>query len=155
MITNQISVIDNTKRVAINNVPSGQIGQVPMLLLEIAQAPTPQGRQLGGGLIFSPKVHAHIIAENRYDKDELIDFLQTRTHMSVRMIDWDLAPAQFTYEGDFATTWDTIGNLASNYQGPKLWFKSVSVIDNDDIAEDGYYTALVAMELEIHTNEVF
>jgi len=155
MITTQATTVDNTKHIIINNVPSGEVGQLPMILMEIGDNPAPRGRQLGGGLIFDPIVFCHVIAENRYDKDELIDFLQYLTHQSVRMVDFDLAPALFTYEGDFATTWETLSSLATNYQGPLMWFKGVSLVDNNDIAEDGYYTALVKMEVEIHTNEVF
>ena len=70
-----------------------------------ASTSNPRGRQLGGGLIFNPVVHLHVIAENRYDKDELIDFLQYRIHTTDRMVDLDLDDVQFTYEGDFASTW--------------------------------------------------
>ena len=125
-----------------------------MILMEIGDNPAPVGRQLGGGLIFKPIVFCHVIAENRYDKDELIDFLQYQTHETFRMVDWDLAPAQFTYEGDFATTWDTRPNLQATYPGSNMWFKSVTLVDNNDVAEDGYFTALVKVELEIPTNEV-
>jgi hypothetical protein len=155
MITTQVTSIDNTKRIIINNVPSGEIGQLPMILMEIGKNPAPQGRQLGGGYIFNPTVFCHVVAENRYDKDELIDFLQYRTHETFTMVDWDLAPAQFTYEGDFASTWDTLPNLIAAYPGSKMWVKGAELVENDDIAEDGYYTALVRMDLEIHTNEVF
>jgi hypothetical protein len=154
MITTQVTSVDNTKRIIINNVPSGEVGQLPMILMEIADSPSPVGRELGGGLIMSPVVHLHVVAENRYDKDELIDFLQYQTHKTIRMIDYDLAPNQFTYEGDFATTWEKLTDLTTNYQGSQIWFKGVTLVNSDDIAEDGYYTALVKMELEIHTNEV-
>jgi len=155
MITNQVTAVDNTKRIIINNAPSGDIGQLPMILMEIGQNPSPKGRQLGGGLIFNPIVFCHVVAENRYDKDELIDFLQYRTHETMRMVDWDLTPMQFTYQGDFASTWDTLTNLTNSYMGSNMWVKSVDLVESDDIAEDGYYTALIKMELEIHTNEVF
>ena len=155
MITTQVTTIDNTKRIIINNVPSGETGQLPMVLMEIGKNPSPVGRQLGGGLIFTPVVFCHVVAENRYDKDELIDFLQYRIHTTDRMVDYDLAPNLFTYEGDFATTWDTRPNLQASFPGSNLWFKSATLVENNDIAEDGYFTALVKFEVEIWTNEVF
>ena len=71
------------------------------------------------------------------------------------MIDYDLAPEQFTQEGDFAAGWLQYNTLRTDFQAPNAWFKGVSLVSNDDIAEDGYYTALLRMELEIWTNEVF
>ena len=153
LITNQVSVIDNTKRTAISNVPSGEIGQVPMILMQMTSSPEPAGRQLGGGLILKPVIDIHIVANNRWDKDELIDFIEQRKDETITMIDLDGAPAQFTYEGDFATGWQTYEGLIGNYKDKHLYITSVSLIQNDDIAEEGYYTALLRMETEIWVDE--
>jgi len=155
MITSQITAVDNTKRIVVSNLPSGTIGQLPMILMEIDAQRAPRGRQLGGGFIFNPVVFCHIISENRYDKDELIDFLQQRTSETMKMVDYDLAPQQFTYNGDFASGFQALNNLKVNFPTNRAYFEGVSLVENDDIAEDGYYTALLKMELEIWTNEVF
>jgi hypothetical protein len=153
LITNQITVIDNTKRVAVTNVPSGTIGQVPMILMEMGRSDTPQGQQLGGGLILKPTVFIHIITNNRYDKDELIDFIEQRKDETVTMVDLDGAPDQFTYEGDFASGWLTYDGLKGTWKDKHLYITDVSLVENDDIAEEGYYTALLRMETEIWVEE--
>lgn len=155
MITTQITSLDNTRRVIVNNVPSGEIGQLPMILLEIGAQDSPRGRQLGGGQILLPSIFCHVITNNRWDKDELIDFLQQRKDETIQMVDMDVVPAQFTYEGDFATGWITYRNLIANYKDKDAFIKSVELIQNDDIAEDSYFTAILRMDLEIWTNEQF
>ena len=104
MVTNQITALDNTRRVIVNNAPSGEQGQLPMVLLQINRQEE-QGLELGGGLIFTMSMFCHVIANSRYDKDELIDFLQQRSSETIEMVDLDTAPEQFTYNGDFATGW--------------------------------------------------
>ena len=153
LVTNQVTIIDNTKRTAITNVPSGEIGQVPMILMEMNRSDAPQGRQLGGGLILKPSLFIHIITNNRWDKDELVDFIEQRTSETVVMVDLDGAPDQFTYEGDFASGWETYSSLQGNYKDKNLYITNVSLIENDDIAENGYYTALLRMETEIWVDE--
>ncbi len=154
LITNQITAIDNTKRIVVTDVPSGMIGQVPMILMEMGRSAEPQGRQLGGGLILKPTVFLHVIANNRWDKDELVDFLEHRKDETIILVDIDGAPQQFTYEGDFAPGWETYEGLKGNFKDKNLYITSVSLVENDDIAENGFYTALLRMETEIWTNEV-
>lgn len=153
LITNQITTIDNTKRIAITNVPSGQIGHLPMILMEMGRSEPPQGRQLGGGLILKPTVFLHVIANNRWDKDELIDFLEHRKDETITMVDLDAVPEQFTYEGDFGSSWETYEGLKGNWKDKNLYITDVQLLENDDIAEDGYYTALLRMDTEIWTTE--
>jgi hypothetical protein len=153
LISNQVTYIDNTKRVAVSEIPSGQISQVPMILMEMTASKAPQGMELGGGLILKPTMHLHIIANNRWDKDELIDFLEQRKDETIQMISLDDVPAQFTYEGDFAAGWLTRQNLIISYKDKNLYITDVSLLRNDDIAEDGYYTAILRMEMEIWVKE--
>jgi len=153
LVTNQVLAIDNTGRTAIANVPSGEIGHLPMILMEMAPSPPPQGMELGGGLILRPNIFIHIIANNRWDKDELIDFIEQRKDTTVQLIDIDGAPTQFTYYGDFDTGWLTHANLISLYKDRNMYIRDVSLIKNDDIAQDGYFTAIIRMETEIWVKE--
>lgn len=153
LITTQVTAIDNTKRIVINNVPSGEVGQLPMVLMEIARDPSPAGRQLGGGLILKKQIFLHIITNNRWDKDELIDFIQQRKDEAITMVDLDAAPSQFTHEGDFDTGWMTYRNLQVNWEDKKLYVMDVEMIENDDIGENGYFTAVLRMDTEIWLNE--
>lgn len=154
MITNQITAIDNTKRVVINNAPSGEIGQLPMVLMEIKNNPSPEGLQLGGGIIFRPTVDLHIVTNSRYDKDEIIDALTLRTFNTMTMVDLDAAPQeQFTFYGNYGSGYRTYSNLKSNFKDRDAFIESVSLVSNDDIAQEGYYTALIRMGLRIDIPE--
>jgi hypothetical protein len=149
MITNQVSIIDNTKRVAINNVPSGEIGQLPMVLMEIANEPTARGMQLGAGIIRKPGVFLHVIAAKRYDKDEVVDALQLRQHQSITFVDFDEAPSQFTFYGNYDTNYKSYSTLGDNHLDRYVRIEDINLISNDDVAQNGYYTALLKMDLEI------
>lgn len=153
MITNQITAIDNTKRVIINNVPSGEIGQLPMVLMEIKTNPSPDGLQLGGGIIFRPTVDIHIVSNSRYDKDELVDAFTLRSFNTIQMVDLDAAPSQFTFNGNYASGYKSYTQLKADHLDRNAFIKEVSLVANDDIAQEGYYTALVRMELRIDVPE--
>lgn len=153
MVTNQITAIDNTKRVIINNAPSGEIGQLPMVLMEIKRNPSPGGLQLGGGIVYRPIVDLHIVANSRYDKDEILDTLMLRTFETVKMVDMDAVSGQFTYYGNYASTYQTYSQLKTNHLDRNAFVKGMTLVANNDIAEDGYYTALVRMELRIDIPE--
>lgn len=153
LITNQITAIDNTNRTVVSEVPSGQIGQLPMILMEAVASKEPQGMQLGGGLILKPVINLHIISNNRWDKDELIDFIEQRKDETIQMVSLDDVPEQFTQQGDFGSGWLTHANLIASYKDKNLYITSVSLLKNDDIAEDGYFTATLRMETEIWVNE--
>ena len=153
MVTTQITAIDNTRRVVINNAPSGEIGQLPMVLMEINDNPSPDGLQLGGGIIFRPTLDLHIVTNTRYDKDELIDTLMLRTFETIQMVDMDAVSGQFTYYGNYASTYQTYSQLKTNHLDRRAFVKSMSLVANDDIAQEGYYTALVRMELRIDIPE--
>jgi hypothetical protein len=153
LITNQITKIDNTKRTIISNIPSGEIGNLPTILMEMTSSPEPRGMELGGGLILKPTIFLHVVSNNRWDKDELIDFIEQRKDQVITLIDLDGAPAQFTYEGDFASGFLAYDSFKSTYRDKNLYITGVSLIKNDDIAQDGYFTATLRMETEIWVKE--
>ncbi len=154
MISQQVTALDNTRRIIVNNSPSGEISQLPMILMQISAQPKPTGMQLGGGLVMIFGMHCHVITENRNDKDELIDFLAQRSSETITMIDFDPAPSQFTYYGDFASGFTTLAALRLAYKDRSAYIHDVELLENDDVAEDGYYTALLRMDIEIRALEV-
>ena len=157
MITNQITAIDNDRRVIVNNLPStpsGEMGQLPMVLMEIRDLDNPQGLQLGGGIIFRPSINLHVVSNDRYSKDEIIDALTLRAYNTVKMIDLDAAPQErFTHEGNYGSGYRTYSDLTSNYLDRNAFIESVSLVANNDIAQEGYYTALVRMVLRLDIPE--
>lgn len=153
MITNQVSIIDNVNRVAINNVPSGEIGQLPMVLMQVGSEESPRGLQLGGGIIRYPLVNLHVIANNRYDKDEIVDILQLRHNNTIVFVDLDAASGQFTYYGGLGTGNLSYSGLKATYPDRLVFIEDVSLVNNDDIADEGYYTALLRMRLRIDISE--
>lgn len=153
LITNQITVLDNTKRIVINNSPSGEIHQLPAIFIEIAETPEPTGMQLGGGIVINYNVLCHIASNNRHDKDELIDFVTQRTSETITMIDFDQVPSQTTQRGDFTSNFATLETLRGNYKDRQAYIHGVKLLQHDDIAEDGYYTAILRMDIEIRALE--
>lgn len=157
MISNQITAVDNTKRVIINNVPSGDVGQLPMVLMEIATMGSPQGLQLGAGIIYRPVVDLHVIANNRVDKDDIVDALVLRTHNTIQMVDLDeieMSGAMFTFYGNYSSGYKTYGQLQNLFPDRKAFIESISLDRNNDIAQDGYFTAKLRMQLRLDIEEV-
>ncbi len=111
MIVNQVSTLDNNKRVGIDNVPSGEIEHLPMVLMDIANESTARGLQLGAGIIRNPIVFLHVISSNRYDKDEVLDAIQLRQHQTITFVDFDAAPSQFTFYGNYDTNYKAYSTL--------------------------------------------
>jgi len=153
MVTNQVTVIDNTKRIAVSNVPSGQIGNLPMILMDISSQQPTYGLELGGGKVINPSMFLHVVAENRYDKDEIVDALVLRQFKTITMVDLDTAPAQFNYYGDYESTYAAYGTLTSTYRDRYAYIENVSLISNDDIAQEGYYTALLRFDFRLDITE--
>ncbi|MCI0561568.1 MAG: hypothetical protein MN733_24025, partial [Nitrososphaera sp.] len=157
LISNQITAVDNTKRVIVNNAPSGEISQVPMVLMEIADMGSPNGLQLGAGIIYRPTVNLHVVAGTRYDKDEIVDALMRRVYNTMLMVDLDRAEtsgALFTFYGNYSSGYKTYGELQTLFFDRNAFIGGVSLVANNDIAQEGYYTALVKMELRLDIEEV-
>jgi hypothetical protein len=157
MIAYQTTNTDNTDRLITNTAPSGDVGQLPMVLMEIATMGSPQGLQLGAGIIYRPIIDLHVIANNRVDKDDIVDAILLRTHNTMVMVDLDkveTSGSMFTFYGNYTSGYKTYGQLKDLFSDRNAFIESVSLDRNNDIAQDGYFTARLRMQLRLDIEEV-
>ncbi len=126
------------------NLPSGNSSQLPLIAVNpIDRDSTPW--QMGGGQIVNQDVSFHIVANNRRDMNKIIDVLTTSSyHNKIQGVDFNLAPEQFDFYGDKASTYVDFTTLQAS--GAIQWNKLY--IDEAKLAEPsrenlGIYTARV------------
>ncbi len=112
--------------------PSGNQRQVPLVVID------PQLRQnkpfaLGGYKTVSQLVVFHVLANNDQDLDQIVDILDEQFRHTIMGVDFNKTPAQMTYKGDKAGTyqdWTTLGNNA-NYQWARMYIDKVTIRSRD------------------------
>lgn len=154
LVADQVTVIDNTKRVAIDNVPSGNIIRLPAIQMDLANQLETRGLELGGGIIMRPVMFLHVVAENRHDKDEIVDVLQLSQFKTMTMVDLDAVPAQFGFYGDYGSGYKSYGQLKNSYKDRNAFIEQVDLVSNDDIAPEGYYTAVLRVQFRVDIPEI-
>jgi hypothetical protein len=153
MIVQQIETTSNTPRSGVTNVPSGQYNQLPMVLMSLDNISDTKGLQLGAGIIMRPMLNFFIVANNRYDKDEILDTLATRQFKSIPMLNFNAISGQFDFYGDFDTNYQSYPTLTGTYKERDIFVEESNVLDNDDNPENNYYTAIVSMQLRLDIPE--
>lgn len=134
------------------NLPSGNSLQLPLVAIN----PTDRSInpwQLGGGQLIEQDVSFHIVANSRRDINKVIDVLTTSSYRNtIQGVDFNLAPEQFDFYGDKASTYQDYSTLQSS--GALSWAKLfvIGVQVAEPVKESfGIYTARVDWELEFYS----
>lgn len=150
-ITNVLfSQIQDNIDVSLDNLPSGVARQLPVVVID------PQRRdsfpwQLGGGQRESQLVVFHIISNDQNDLDQIIDLLQDAQFRKViQGVDFNLAPQQFTQEGDRASTYVNFTDLqaSGSIAWSKIYINEARVIERNVFNQ--YHRARVDWDVEFY-----
>ncbi len=72
---------------------------LPLLIIEYTGTSF-EGLQLGGGKIALPRILLHVVTNDDYSKDDIMDFL-ARKDDPIIMVNWNVATQPIDYNGDF------------------------------------------------------
>ena len=79
---------------------SGFLQELPMVLIDYDETDF-AGLQLGGGRIAMPRVIFHVIANDDYTKDDIMDIIATKDRSVFNLIDWSKLEQPIGFNGDF------------------------------------------------------